>query len=301
MSSKGNNYDETIFDPTPTNRIVNGGANGSQQNARQQRGWHKVVISGISGMALGAGATYIASHDNDNDITEVTPPTAEGTNETTQAEAPADLSNLVDENVGVASSVNDDMSFSEAFASARAEMGEGAVFQWHGNIYSTYTAEEWDAMNDTQRDEFNSHFAWNQGDTHHDSPSDDIVNDDVTVVAGDMATNEINPTDVVVEPEEPEVEVLGVVHDPETDMNIAGITIDGQDVLLADLDNNETFDVAVADLNGDGVISEEDGEVVDISDWGLDVDVLGGFTDGSNDICADTAPDPSPDGMGTLM
>ena len=37
---------------------------------------------------------------------------------------------------------SDDQSFSEAFNTARAELGPGGVFSWHGNLYNTYTAEE---------------------------------------------------------------------------------------------------------------------------------------------------------------
>jgi hypothetical protein len=41
-----------------------------------------------------------------------------------------------------ASGINDEMSFSEAFASAREELGPGGVFSWHGQDYGTFYAEE---------------------------------------------------------------------------------------------------------------------------------------------------------------
>ncbi len=40
--------------------------------------------------------------------------------------------------------VTDDMSFSEAFASARAELGAGGVFEWNGQLYGTFYATEVD-------------------------------------------------------------------------------------------------------------------------------------------------------------
>lgn len=43
-----------------------------------------------------------------------------------------------------ASSPADEMSFSEAFATAREEVGPGGVFMWHGNAYNTFYAEEVD-------------------------------------------------------------------------------------------------------------------------------------------------------------
>lgn len=39
--------------------------------------------------------------------------------------------------------VSDEMSFGDAFAAARAELGQGGVFEWRGNLYATDTIEEW--------------------------------------------------------------------------------------------------------------------------------------------------------------
>lgn len=50
--------------------------------------------------------------------------------------------------------VNDDMTFAEAFAAARAGSGSEGVFEWHGNVYSTMTKEEWDAMNEEEVEVF---------------------------------------------------------------------------------------------------------------------------------------------------
>lgn len=47
--------------------------------------------------------------------------------------------------------VSDAMSFNDAFAVAREEVGPGGVFQWNGNYYSTYTAEEWNSMSDAEK------------------------------------------------------------------------------------------------------------------------------------------------------
>jgi hypothetical protein len=38
----------------------------------------------------------------------------------------------------VASTVNDDMSFGEAFMTAREELGAAGIFYWHGNPYNTF-------------------------------------------------------------------------------------------------------------------------------------------------------------------
>ena len=62
---------------------------------------------------------------------------------------------IVNSNViPMATSINDEMSFSEAFAAARKEVGPGGVFEWRGNVYNTYYAEEWNAMSQEEKDEF---------------------------------------------------------------------------------------------------------------------------------------------------
>jgi hypothetical protein len=50
-----------------------------------------------------------------------------------------------------AKNVSDDMSFNQAFAAARAEVGPGGVFYWNGMLYGTYYESEWNAMTVEER------------------------------------------------------------------------------------------------------------------------------------------------------
>jgi len=53
--------------------------------------------------------------------------------------------------------INDDgMSFSEAFLDARNELGAGGVFEWNGQSYNTFLAEEWGNMSNEQHNEWAS-------------------------------------------------------------------------------------------------------------------------------------------------
>ena len=54
--------------------------------------------------------------------------------------------------VPIASAVSG--SFREVFAAARHEVGPGGVFTWNGNLYSTYTGEEWSRLSPAQKGEF---------------------------------------------------------------------------------------------------------------------------------------------------
>ena len=239
--------------------------------------WKKVAVGAGSGIFLGSAATLLSA----------SAPLGHAEGENAEEEGSETHPEWTDGEVSVASSVSDDMSFSEAFTAARTEVGSGGVFEWHGNIYSTFTEDEWKGMTAEQRDEYGSHFSWHSDNsstetassTHsstssHSAHATDEV--EVSEVTQASHTEEVAVVDV-----DPEVEVLGVVHDEESGANIAGLAVDGQEVVLIDVNGDETFDVMGADVNGDQQLSQN--EIVDISGQNLTVNDLGGISnpDGS--------------------
>lgn len=169
--------------------------------------------------------------------------------------------------VPVATAVNDDMSFNEAFAAARAEVGAGGIFEWHGNTYNTYYAEEWEAMSPAEREGFFAAVAGGNA-----APVATVQN--VEVVDEGSSDNDVR--------------VIGVYEDNVEghEVYIGAIEVDGENVMFVDVDHDQVFDIAVADVNGDGCISDE--EVVDISDQGICVDDLAAraFIEDPNDLLA---------------
>ena len=239
--------------------------------------WKKVAVGAGSGILLGSVATLLSA----------SAPLGHADGENAEEEGSETHPEWTDGEVPVASSVSDDMSFSEAFTAARTEVGSGGVFEWHGNIYSTFTEDEWNGMTAEQIDEYGSHFSWHSDNsstetassTHsstssHSAHATDEV--EVSEVTQASHTEEVAVVDV-----DPEVEVLGVVHDEESGANIAGLAVDGQEVVLIDVNGDETFDVMGADVNGDQQLSQD--EIVDISGQNLTVNDLGGISnpDGS--------------------
>ena len=239
--------------------------------------WKKVAVGAGSGILLGSAATLLSA----------SAPLGHAEGENAEEEGSETHPEWTDGEVSVASSVSDDMSFSEAFTAARTEVGSGGVFEWNGNIYSTFTEDEWNGMTAEQRDEYGSHFSWHSDNsstetassTHsstssHSAHATDEV--EVSEVTQASHTEEVAVVDV-----DPEVEVLGVVHDEESGANIAGLAVDGQEVVLIDVNGDETFDVMGADVNGDQQLSQN--EIVDISGQNLTVNDLGGISnpDGS--------------------
>ena len=234
----------------------------------------------------------------------------------------------VDDQVQVATSVNDNMSFGEAFAAARAEVGPGGCFEWHGNLYGTYTADEWNHMTAEQRAEYGDHFSWNhidhssssvaqhsttasasssQGATaqHQAAGGDDIevVSVNHTGDSNDLAQANTHHTGgqggqaevvEVSQPADQDIQILGVVHDNTSGANVGSMSVDGHEVIVVDVDGDMSFDYMAADINSNGQL--DDGELVDIQGQGLTVNDLGGVTANADNLFASTdTPDCTPD------
>ena len=134
--------EETIYDSNKAAQLDSMQGNKKDAKPSSSAGvWKEAAVGGGVGILFGTASTLLTGAA-----------TPDG-NEHTQHP-------LVDEHIAVATCVDDDMSFAQAFAAARAEVGPGGAFEWHGNLYNTYTAEEWNSLSGEDRSEFNSHFAW---------------------------------------------------------------------------------------------------------------------------------------------
>lgn len=246
--------------------------NGTENNNIKGRG--KTVATAVTGAAIGSGFPFI--------IGKVKESIGELHTEEVKTAEPVSSVEWADSNISVALSVNDEMSFNEAFAAARSEVGAGGAFEWRGNVYGTYYAEEWNNMSAAEKAEFNNHFAWNNFDTTDNASSHSTIDStteiEVVSVAEPHSSAQANNihNEVEVIEAEPEIEVLGVVHDMSTGANLGGMTVDGQDVFLIDVDGDMEFDFMASDLNNNNVVDE--GEVVDIHGQGFSVNELGGIS-----------------------
>lgn len=136
--------EETIIEKRPT-------ANGQQEAKKEGSAWKQVTIGGVSGILMGAGLLYAGQAAAQELGQEET--LEEGKTEEVAAPEPGETSHTLENGLKVAA-VNDDLSFGEAFAQARAEVGPGGVFHWQGGIYNTYSADEWNAMTVEQKHDF---------------------------------------------------------------------------------------------------------------------------------------------------
>lgn len=240
----------------------------------------KAGATALAGGAIGAIVPHIIGKVKDAIVTEELESTSD-----TASEKDTTISTPVwaNDNIAVATTIDDSMSFNEAFATARSEVGAGGAFEWRGNVYGTYYAEEWNSLSPEAKADYNNHFSWNNIDTsaqstsHHQSVSDD----NIEVVSVDHpSTTPVSEIEVV--SAEPEIEVLGVVHDMHTGSNLGGLSVDGQEVFLIDVDGDLEFDIMASDLNHNNIVDED--EVVDIHGQGMTVNHLEGISEISENL-----------------
>ena len=118
----------------------------AQENAEGGRSSSgmKIAAGVAAGAAIGGGAAYAMVNGGIDAIEEYLGKDAadKGKSSVNVADAVADESEgqpeWADAEINVATGVTDEMSFGEAFAAARAEVGAGGAFEWRGEVYNTY-------------------------------------------------------------------------------------------------------------------------------------------------------------------
>lgn len=186
--------------------------------------------------------------------------------------------------------VNDELSFAEAFAEARSQVGSGGVFEWRGSVYNTYIESEWDNMSSTQKNEFLSKVDYKE--ILEDSIDLSISPNEVAEVVpqGNVSSNVEDVGNQAVSGGLNVYAVETVTDEYGNEITIAAVEIEGDQVLLVDGDNDGIIDVAVCDENHDGEI-----EVIDISDGQMPIDELQQMAAFQNNeglyACNDDLPD----------
>ena len=119
--------------------------NAQTEDGGKKKSIFKKAAAGLGlGVLMGASAAFVSADELDPSALGIEP--LDGADEGLGESDEEPAMNLSDGEIPVASSVSDEMSFSEAFAAAREEVGPGGVFEWNGNVYNTYYADEWENM-----------------------------------------------------------------------------------------------------------------------------------------------------------
>lgn len=129
--------EETVINKAVSDETVVSKGSGKPASETEKKPRLNKVAAAAAAVGGGIGSVFASTITDDNDEPEVDDNEIEAMPDTASEEivAEADQADPV---------VNDEMSFGEAFAAARAAYGPGAVFEWNGNKYNTYYKEELD-------------------------------------------------------------------------------------------------------------------------------------------------------------
>lgn len=228
--------------------------NNEHGQKKDNRSWKEVAFGATSGILVGAGAMYVASMFGAED----------------NAKAEETIKSGHPEYVKVAK-VSDDLSFTDAFNAARAQVGPGGVFRWHDGLYSTYKEEEWNAMSDESKAEFAQSVS-------PEVRADEIVVERMSEAHPDVVTTQTTPHDIH------EASAQTVADDvqqaslnttsngmtlnatdqqpqdtSDSDVHIVGYsTVQGHQAVAVDLTGNGEADVAIIDVDDSGTLTDPD-------------------------------------------
>jgi hypothetical protein len=243
------NPTSAFFDQPTQQGTTNGKALTSKQRASIFAGLGGAAALGTVGTALAWGMSQDGSLNDNHPETTTKPaneskPAAHGNNpsdENPEAVNDGKPSNTHPDNSAdeptFATKVNDNMTQEEAFKAARAEVGPGGFFEWHGHYYNTFYKEEWEGMTDQQRQDYVDHVYSQESNDHRDyeSPND-------TTVTNTTTTSMNNQPDIKVGQYEGHNVGLG---DTDHDGDAEVIIIDDGTVGAVDTDNDGYMDTRV--------------------------------------------------------
>ena len=232
--------------------------------------WQSVLVGGVPGILIGA-----IGYGAIDRATAGPGPTPGGNPGGTNPQGP---DGGTPTEILEAHSVTDDMSFSEAFAAARAEVGPGGAFVWHGQVYGTYRGDdpEWQQMSDEARTAHSKEVLSQV----HPAPYTPTENEPDIVPApvpeDDSGMGNDNPvTENPGDDNDIDVHILGVgaVQAPDGSVAQVGVgTIDDHAAVFADTDGDDVVDTVLIDANDNRHVDYD--EIYDATDAGITMDDL---------------------------
>jgi hypothetical protein len=181
----------------------------------------------------------------------------------------------------IASNVSNTMNFSQAYEEARKEVGSGGVFAWHGQLFNTFSATEWNSMSEIEKQNYLNDIDTDTIDLSYDAPvysaatpshqiagtgsDNNSILDSLQLPQNISSPQEMNEAPVVrvvaeeqtIEPETfaspPEIVEIGTLpDDPNAEIknHVSLVDTDGDnnaDGIKIDFENNKLSDVILVD------------------------------------------------------
>lgn len=249
----------------------------SQESKLSSRVKKVAGVAGVAAAGVAAGVVFTSMASGDN------------ADQTTQADAAQAAHTAVPAgNVKVAE-VSDDMSFDEAFASARKQVGAGGVFEWRGKLYGTYYKNEWDAMSQADKDQYAANvFGTPQAKVHNENIQEQPQKDMAEDTDAEQNTNVQKVSDQSGNQQDMAEagsgedgryniqQVYGatiVTDDDGNPMTMVGAKVNGHNAILCDINQDDKIDAMAIDANDDDQIAED--EIIPVPQGAVLVSELG--------------------------
>lgn len=273
--------------------------------------WQSVLVGGVPGILLGAGSTFASSAMSSvADIAKLKDLFAGTDLPVEEVSGPQEIPMMESFHHApsvpmVATSVTNEMSYNEAFAAARGEVGPGGAFVWHGNVYGTYRADdpEWQEMTSEERAAFSENVMAHVSRPPY-TPTEDEPEIEVLEEPGEAEASEedaLVEVETVSEPEasgeeaessDIDVHIVSVEHIEAEDGSLIPVGIgemNGQNAVFADTDQDGLIDTVMVDLNGNGQVDE--GEIIELENPHLSLEDMQASIQADDADHADLYPD----------
>ena len=244
----------------------------SQESKLSSRVKKVAGVAGVAAAGVAAGVVFTSMASGDN---------PEPTTHAAHTAVPAG-------NVKVAE-VSDDMSFDEAFASARKQVGAGGVFEWRGKLYGTYYKNEWDAMSQADKDQYAANvFGTPQAKVHNDNSQEQpqkVVAEDTDAEQNTNVQKVSDQTNNQQDRAEAgsdeggryniqQVYGVRIVTDNNGNpMTMVEAKVNGHNAILCDINQDDKIDSMAIDANDDGQITQD--EIIPVPQGAVLVSELG--------------------------
>ena len=249
----------------------------SQESKRSSQVKKVAGVAGVAAAGVASGVVFTSMASGDD------------ADQTTQADAAHAAHTAVPAGDVKVAEVSDDMSFDEAFASARKQVGAGGVFEWRGKLYGTYYKNEWDAMSQADKDQYAANvFGTPQAKVHNDNSQEQPQKDMAEDTDAEQNTNVQKVSDQTDNQQDmAEVgsgedgkyniqQVYGattVTDDDGNPMTMVGAKVNGHNAILCDINQDDKIDAMLIDANDDDQIIED--EIIPIPQGSVLVSELG--------------------------
>jgi hypothetical protein len=202
-----------------------------------------VMLGGTAFVAMGQNsdgsvATPAAANPTtpaDSTAVEPKPELAHGT---TQAVAGGTI--CPTEDVAIAHNVTNDMTFDQAFATAREEVGPGGMFSWNNETYNTFYKEEWNGLSLEQKQDYLASVGYETTSSEEQIAENNEVAPVVTPTGNVTVQNVDNEQDEV-----PVVQPTDEEKPAETKPEVKETMIDGKMAYAIDNDGDGVVDALV--------------------------------------------------------